>query len=133
MENKFYVGQRVKCPNFGKGIVSRIENKERFSVFVCFDNDELDEQVYMEDGRLYTIFLPTLEPDEPEVIEWPEGMNYLSTDSNGLRYFFKNKPDINETKKEWYPVEWDDTDYPLFVFKPNPCPNWRESLIKREK
>ena len=97
MEDKFSVGQRVKCPNFGKGVVSRIESTERFSVFVSFDNKDLDEQVYMEDGRLYTIFLPTLEPDEmpnvPDITpEWdkiPEGFNTVGIEPCGTEYAFR--------------------------------------------
>lgn len=128
MDNKFYVGQRVKCPNFGKGEVITIDDISTFCIGVYFDSKTTKH--YMSDGRLYPIFMPTLEPDEPEVIEWPEGANYLATDHNNERWFYEFEPKIIEKLGQWNMDYCEDgRSWPLKVFNEN----WRESLIKREQ
>lgn len=99
MDTKFYVGQRVKCPLFGKGVITGIMDFN-FIVIVDFDNVEMP-QMYRQDGSYASSvsFLPTLEPDEPEAVgiapEWntlDEKFKWVAIDPDGVEIAFIRKP-----------------------------------------
>lgn len=62
-----------------------------------------------------------------EALDWPDGMNWFAVDPIGFPYFYLNEPKVG-------PAQWDsDGNWESAPVKgtPDPCPHWRNTLVKR--